>query len=95
MPTLSSIEYPGAEGRYLRLLTSKATQKVYGSRKVHEHTKVSRVEPFLQMTNSLLGSRKTADRAKRIESMVDTFQRPECCMSVKIHLLFSNMEKIL
>ena len=48
---------------------------------------------FVQVVNNFLGNKKAANHATFINSMIKNFQNLGCLMSIKMHFLFSHMEK--
>lgn len=48
---------------------------------------------FVQVVNNFLGNKKAANHATLINSMIKNFQNLGCLMNIKIHFLFSHMEK--
>jgi len=48
---------------------------------------------FVQVVNNFLGNKKAANHATLINSMIKNFQNLGCLMSIKMHFLFSHMEK--
>ncbi|QQP52342.1 Uncharacterized protein FKW44_004467 [Caligus rogercresseyi] len=48
---------------------------------------------FVQVVNNFLGNTKAANHARLISTMIEAFQKLGCLMSIKMHFLFSNMEK--
>jgi len=48
---------------------------------------------FVQVVNNFLGNTKAANHTKLISSMIEAFQELGCLMSMKMHFLFSHMEK--
>jgi hypothetical protein len=47
----------------------------------------------VQVVNNFLGNTKAAKHALLISSMLKAFQKLRCLMSIKMHFLFSHMEK--
>ncbi|QQP36355.1 Uncharacterized protein FKW44_021428, partial [Caligus rogercresseyi] len=50
---------------------------------------------FVQVVNNFLGNTKAANHARLISTMIEAFQKLGCLMSIKMHFLFSHMEKFL
>ncbi|QQP48991.1 Uncharacterized protein FKW44_009491, partial [Caligus rogercresseyi] len=48
---------------------------------------------FVQVVNNFLGNTKAANHARLISAMIEAFQKLGCLMSIKMHFLFSHMEK--
>ncbi|QQP53796.1 Uncharacterized protein FKW44_006400, partial [Caligus rogercresseyi] len=48
---------------------------------------------FVQVVNNFLGNTKTANHGRLISTMIEAFQKLGCLMSIKMHFLFSHMEK--
>ncbi|QQP51420.1 Uncharacterized protein FKW44_012777, partial [Caligus rogercresseyi] len=48
---------------------------------------------FVQVVNNFLGNTKAANHARLISTMIEAFQKLGCLMSIKMHFLFSHMEK--
>ena len=48
---------------------------------------------FVQVVNNFLGNTKAANHAILVSSMIEAFQELGCLMSIKMHFLFSHMEK--
>ncbi|QQP41298.1 Uncharacterized protein FKW44_006868 [Caligus rogercresseyi] len=48
---------------------------------------------FVQVVNYFLGNTKAANHARLISTMIEAFQKLGCLMSIKMHFLFSHMEK--
>ncbi|KAG0720826.1 Pyruvate dehydrogenase phosphatase regulatory subunit, mitochondrial [Chionoecetes opilio] len=48
---------------------------------------------FVQVVNNFLGNTKAANHARLVSSMIEAFQKLGCLMSIKMHFLFSHMEK--
>lgn len=48
---------------------------------------------FVQVVNNFLGNTKAANHAILVSKMIKAFQKLGCLMSIKVHFLFSHMEK--
>ncbi|QQP36648.1 Uncharacterized protein FKW44_021815, partial [Caligus rogercresseyi] len=48
---------------------------------------------FVQVVNHFLGNTKAANHARLISTMIEAFQKLGCLMCIKMHFLFSHMEK--
>ena len=48
---------------------------------------------FVHVVNNFLGNTKAVDHTRFISGMIEAFQNLECLMSMKMHFLFSHMEK--
>jgi hypothetical protein len=48
---------------------------------------------FVQVVNNFLGNKKAANYGTLINSMIKNFQNLGCLMSIKMHFLFSHMER--
>lgn len=48
---------------------------------------------FVQVVINFLGNTKAANHATLVSSMIEAFQKLGCLMSIKMHFLFSHMEK--
>ena len=48
---------------------------------------------FMQVVNNFLGNTKATNHARLTSSMIKAFQKLGCLMSIKMHFLFSHMEK--
>ncbi|QQP31526.1 Uncharacterized protein FKW44_025149 [Caligus rogercresseyi] len=62
-------------------------------RKLIKTQKCAAWKSFVQVVNNFLGNTKAANHARLISTMIEAFQKLGCLMSIKMHFLFSHMEK--